>query len=331
MTTLTGPTSAAKLCVPPRASITTMRLITPIVVILLQVSPVAAQAVRIAGTPVALAPPAGFVPSSRFPGFEREDLQSAIMVTEIPGPVAEVSRGMTAEGLGTRGMALLSSTKQLVDGRPALLLKVSQQAGSMTAHKWMIVSGDAKSTIMIVATYPKEYEPQVGDAMKEALLTARWAAAADPPDHFEGLPFRVSPTTSLKIAGRISNALMLTESGRLEPQGPNAALFIIGTSVAPADLSDLKAFAVMRASQTQQLTGLKVYEQRPTSIGNEAGYELLAEGKDARTGRLVTLYQVVLPDPQGYVLMQGMVASTRAEALVPEFYKVAQSFRRTGR
>ena len=34
---------------------------------------------------------------------------------------------------------------------------------------------------------------------------------------------------------------------------------------------------------------------------------------------LVTLYQVVVPHPQGYVLMQGMVASTRAAAMVPEF------------
>ena len=98
-----------------------MRFITPIVVILLHVSPAVAQAVRVTGTSVALAPPADFVPSSRFPGFERADLQSSLMVSEIPGPVADVSRGMTADGLATRGMTLISSTRQLVDGRQALL------------------------------------------------------------------------------------------------------------------------------------------------------------------------------------------------------------------
>src|SRR5262245_52467297 len=80
-----------------------MRFIAPIVVVLLQGSPVVAQTIRITGTSVAIAPPPGFEPSSRFPGFERADLQSSVMVTEIPGPVADVSRGMTAAGLATRG------------------------------------------------------------------------------------------------------------------------------------------------------------------------------------------------------------------------------------
>jgi len=306
-----------------------MKIITAIAAILLHVSPVAAQAIRVTGTSVALAPPPGFVPSSRFPGFERADLQSSVMVTEIPGPVAEVSRGMTAPQLATRGMTLISSTRQLVDGRQALLLKVSQPAGGMTVHKWMIVSGDEKTTVMIVATFPKEVESQIGDAMKDSLLTARWRVAAVAPDHFEGLPFRVSSTTSLKIAGRMSNMLMLTESGQMGPQGPTAAVFVVGSSLAPVDLSDLKAFAVTRASQTKQLKNLRVSEQGATAIGNESAYELVAEGTDIATGRLVTLYQVVLPDPQGYVLMQGMVASTRGALMVPEFRRAAQTFQRT--
>jgi len=326
-----GFTFAGKLDLPPHDTHNTMRFIAPIVAILLQVSPAVAQAIRVTGTSVALAPPEGFVASSRFPGFERADLQSSVMVTEIPGPVADVSRGMTAAGLATRGMTLISSTRQLVDGRQALLLKVSQPAGGMTVHKWMVVSGTASTTVMIVGTFPKEYESQIGDAIKDSLLTARWAASAAPPDPFEGLPFRVSPTKSLKVAGRMSNMLMLTESGQMSAQGPTAAVFVVGTSLAPVDLTDLKAFATTRASQTKQLKGLRLSEQGPTTIRNEAAYELVAEGTDISTGRLVTLYQVVLPDPQGYVLMQGMVASTRAATMVPEFRSAAQTFRRSAR
>jgi hypothetical protein len=198
-------------------------------------------------------------------------------------------------------------------------------------HKWMIVSGDASTTVMIVATFPKEYEAQIGEAMKDSLLTARWVAAAAPPDHFEGLAFRVSSTTALKVAGRMSNMVMLTESGRMGPQGPNSALFVVGTSLGPVDLSDLKTFATTRAAQTKQLKELRIAEQETTAVGNESAYELVAEGIDVATGRRVTLYQVVLPDPPGYVLMQGMVASTRAATMVPEFRKAAQTFRRTAR
>ena len=257
---LTTSTHTGRLSGPPGKS-NDVRFITLLVVILLQVSSVSAQVTRVTGTSVALAPPLGFVASDRFPGFERADLQSSVMVTEIPGPVSELSRGMTAATLATRGMTLISSAKQVVDGRSVLLLKVSQSATGMTVYKWIVVSGDAKTSVMIVGTFPKEHESEIGDAMKESLLTARWTAAAAPPDQFEGLPFRVSPTTSLKIAGRMSNMLMLTESGEMRPQGPNAALFVVGTSVAPADLSDLRAFATTRAGQTKQLKGLRISQQ----------------------------------------------------------------------
>lgn len=308
-----------------------MRFVTSLVVMLLHVSPVFAQATRVTGTSVALSPPAGFVPSSRFPGFERADLQASVMVTEIPGPVSELSRGMTTANLATRGMTLISSTKLVVDGRPALLLKVSQPTGGMTVLKWMVVAGDSKRSVMIVGTFPKEHESLVGDAIKDSVLTARWVAGDAPRDHFEGLPFRVSPTTSLKVAGRVSNMVMLTESGEMGPQGPDAALFAVGSSLAPVDVSDLKAFAVARAGQTKQLKGVQISEQGPITIGNETAYELVAQGTDIATGRRVTLYQVVLPDAQGYVLMQGMVASSRAKAMVPEFRTAAQTFRRIGR
>jgi hypothetical protein len=69
----------------------------------------------------------------------------------------------------------------------------------------------------------------------------------------------------------------------------------------------------------------------PTTIDGVAGYELVAEGKDSATGRSVTMYQVVLPDGVGYVLMQGLVASARAAEMVPEFRRVAQTFSRTVR
>ena len=305
-----------------------MRIVGLSVVILLQPMYVVAQPIRVTGTGILLAPPPGFVASDRFPGFERADLQASIMVTEIPAPASEMMRGMTAPALATRGMTLISSTTQVLDGRPSLLLKVSQQAPGATVLKWMIVSGDVKTSVMIVGTFPREREPQIGEAMKDAVLSTRWNAAAAPPDHFEGLAFRISPINSLKIAGRMSNMLVLTETGKIAPQGAGAAVFVAGTSLAAVDLADLKGFATARARQTKQLNTLRVLEERPTTIGGETAYELIADGKDAATGRPVTLYQVVLPDRDGYVLMQGMVASPRASELVPEFRKVAQTDRK---
>ena len=48
---------------------------------------------------------------------------------------------------------------------------------------------------------------------------------------------------------------------------------------------------------------------------------------DTKTGRIVTLYQVVMPERDGYVVMQGLVASSRAAVMLPEFRRVAATFR----
>jgi hypothetical protein len=301
-----------------------------IIIICLMSAPlVTAQAVRVPGTSVSLAPPAGFVSSARFPGFERADAQASIMVTEIPGPFAGLTAGMTRSGLASRGMTLLSSTAPVFPGQRALLLHVSQSAGGTDFLKWMLVLGDAKASVMVVGTFAKTAEAELSEAIRAAVMSTR-TSAASPPDHFEGLPFRVSGTPALKIAGRMSNMLLLTESGSMKAQGPDGALLAIGSSVAPVDISDLPSFAEARAKQTKQLKGIRVLQQGPTTLDGSAAHELVAEGTDTATGRVVTLYQVIMPDGQGYVLMQGMVASGRAAVMIPEFRRVAASFRRHG-
>lgn len=51
------------------------------------------QGTLVVGTRVSLAPPVEFIPSAQFPGYQQESTGASIMVTEIPGPFAEVSAG----------------------------------------------------------------------------------------------------------------------------------------------------------------------------------------------------------------------------------------------
>ena len=288
------------------------------------------QASRVPGSSVSLEPPPGFTASSRFAGFERADLQASIMVTEIPGPFASVTGGMNAAGLATRGMTLIASGRTQVDGKQALLLYVSQSAGGIEYVKWMLSAGDAKGTVMIVATFPKSAEAELGGALRASVLSARWTAAAAP-DPFEGLPFRVAATASLKIAGRMNNLLLMTESGSMQPRGPGSAVFMIGSSVAPVQITDLAGFAEARARQTKQLRNLQISRHGSVTVAGSVAHELIAQGTDQASGRAVALYQVLLPEDGGYVLMQGLVATSRAAAMIPEFRTAAQSYQRVSR
>lgn len=307
-----------------------MLILLVLILLALGPQPARAQAVRVAGTSVTMEAPSGFVAATRYPGFERADLQCSIMVTEVPGPFAELARGMTAANLATRGMTLVSTAKPIVGGRQVLLLKASQPAAGTTVLKWMLVAGDAKSSVMIVGTFPAAHEAEIGDAVRASLLSARWSVASAP-DPFEGLPFTIAGTPALKVAGRMSNLLLLTESGEMTPKDPDAALFAVGSSVAAVDPGDLKAFSHQRVRQTKQITAVRVVQEGPTTIDGASGYEIVADAKDVSNGRSVSVYQVVLPVGDGYVLMQGLVAPARATVMVPEFRRVAQTFRRTTR
>jgi hypothetical protein len=287
------------------------------------------EPVRVPGTRVSLNPPPGFSPAHQFPGFQNVDIQSSIMVTELPGPASAMKRGMTRATLASRGMTLLQSSTAEVGGDDALLLHVRQPSSSGDVRKWMLIAGDRTRTVMIVGSYPTAAPIGVGEAVKRSLLGADLGLAVASPNAFEGLQFRVTPTAALRVAGRVSNLLTLTESGTMTPSNPDGAVYVVGHSIGNVAIGDLRAFAETRLTQTTRMRGITTVSGRPITLDGLEAYELEAVGADARTARQVHIYQVIAPDTTGYFIIQGFIAAARAAATVPEFKKVTATFQRT--
>jgi hypothetical protein len=288
--------------------------------------------VRIPGSRVSLEPPAGFSPAPQFAGFQNAELQSSIMVTELPGPASVMKRGMTKAALASRGMRLLESSPAGVDGQDALLLHVQQASPSGDVLKWMLIAGDNTRTVMIVGTYPQAADAAVGEAVRRSLLNVRLGIATTPPDAFEGLQFRVTPTSRLKVAGRVNNLLALSETGTMTPAKSDAPLYFVGHSFGPAAIADLREFSAARLGQTTRTRGITDITGRRTMLDGLEAYELEANATDAGSGRPVHIYQVIAPDSGGYYIIQGFVSPARAAEVVSEFKRVTATFRRaTGR
>ena len=288
-----------------------------------------ASPVRVPGTKVSLQPPEGFVRSESFPGFQSAEKQASIMVTQMPAPAAEAMKGMTKEGLATRGMTLLSSSSEKVGDRDALLLHIAQEAGGVEFLKWMLLTGDAETTALVVGTFPKSSGEELSAAIRTSVLTTSLASEG-PGDLFEGLRFRITPTQRLKISNRVGNLLLLAESEGTGPRAPGEPLYIVGSSIGPGGVGDLKAFSKTRAEQTEQIQDLQNFSGREISVGGLAAYELLADAKDVKSGAPIRLYQVIVPDDGGYYfIVQGLVGVDRAAEMVPEFRRITESFRKT--
>jgi len=285
-----------------------------------------AAPVPVAGTRVSLDPPPGFVPAQRFPGFQNEAKGASIMVTELPGPAAQMQKGMTRELLATRGMTLIRSQMVKVGG-DALLVQVSQSASGTDFLKWMLVAGDAKQTVMIVATFPKA-SAGLSLPLKRAILSASWAGALPKALPYEGMTFRVDPTPALKLAGRVGNALVFTESGTMGQGDTDQAVLVMGSSFGDASLANVEAFARERAAHSTHVGPLRNVQGRVLTADGLPGYELVAEGNDVKTGHEVRMYQLVLVDKTTYYLAQGFVSADRGPAVVERFRQVTGSFRR---
>jgi len=291
-------------------------------------SPAVAGPVRVPGTSTSLQPPNGFSLAEEFPGFKHAELRASIMVTEMPAPAAEVMKGMTREGLATRGMTLISSKAEMIGGREALLLQVAQKAVGAEFLKWMLVTGDQKASVMVVGTFPSGSAGEIGAAIRDSVLSVAWTPRG-PSDPFEGLQFRVTPTPKLKVAGRMSDLVMLTESGTMGSLGPTDPLYIVGRSITDSRIGDLPSFSEARARQTAQIRDVQNVSGHALTVGGLAAYELVADAKDVKTGRAMRLYQVVMPEGGGYLIAQGLVGAERGAELLAEFRRVTASLRRT--
>jgi hypothetical protein len=226
-------------------------------------------------------------------------------------------------------MTLVKSQDAMVNNRPARLLHVRQKAGVVEVLKWMLIAGDEGTTVMIVGTYPLDSSPALAESIRLSLLSASWNRSGQP-DAFEGLPFRVTGTPKLKLARRVSNMLMFTESGTTGSPGSTEALYLVGHSIGSGKIGDLRSFAERRARQTTHVTGVGNFTGRPVEVDTLVGYELEADAIDARAGTPLRLYQVIVPDDTGYFIAQGLIRADRAADLFPEFRAITASFRRIG-
>lgn len=298
--------------------------------LLVAASPLAALAggERVPGTKVSLTPPAGFVPSEQFPGFQQSKAAASIMVTEMTAPSAQVRAGMTAAGLATRGMTLLTSSPGSVSNLESTLLHVTQMANGAVFEKWMLIFGDSANTVLVVATYPQALSASLSEPMKKSVLSARW----DPAQKvglFDGLKFRIAETGSLKFARRVSNMIMLTRGGDQGPVTAGEPFAVVGASLSQVDVAaNLADFARQRLARTTEITGLGNLAGRTTTVDGLPAYELIAEAKDLKTGTPLNIYQLVAAEGSSYFLVQGLVGRAQGQRFLPEFRQLAESLTR---
>lgn len=283
--------------------------------------------VAIETTGLSLQQPEGFERADAFHGFQQKSTGSSVMVTIIPGPFTEVTKGFTKEGLATKGIELISKREAQVANRPGLLLNVTQSAYGQEFQKWISVAGDEKTTQMVTATFPSLNSDELSEAMQAVVLSATPSSKVD---DTPSLLFKIGVVDGLvnvKRTAAMGKMVAFTKDGRIPTALPTDPLFIVAPSLGEVPIDDPRAFAEQRLNQTAHTKIESIETVSEISIDQMKGVEIEAIGGDQKTEKKIRVYQVMLfPKNGGYILMAGLVGNEEASDYISKFKSLARTY-----
>ena len=305
-----------------------MKKINSVVILAAVFMLVAANAlgVQVRGTAVSLTPPKGFVVARRFAGFMNRDTAASIMVSEIPGPFDETTSGFDdKQRLQNKGMTLIYKTSVKVDGHKGILLHLKQSAYGTEFEKWVVALDRNDATTIITASYPASL-PKQGELLKHAILAAKISNKATSPE--DGLEFTMTPVAPFKVAKVLGQFMVLSPGGTFPVKDEKVPFMLAGISASvDLDIKDKKGFSERRIKKISTVNDISIASSKPVKIHGLSGYETIATGKGGDMTTPFTIFQVVLFDPSGYSLIQGITPTTKKKTYLPIFEKIANSFR----
>ncbi len=290
----------------------------------------------IPATPVCLIQPEGFSQATTFNGYQNKEKNAWVMVSEIQGGYASVSKGMTTELLEKEGLHVLdrrevylNNQKKEGEAIPAQLLSIRQRVKSTGYFKWLLLFGDDDKTIMVNAFYPMQEKVSnpLGQELESILMAAQW----DPQRKLDieaNLSFKIKPEKGLKLAQRMQNTLLYTRDGKTPNPSPEDPMFIVGRSFFEQQIKDPLAFAKNRVIHFPTLKDVEIESVEPAKVDKLEGFEIMARAKDKQTASPMTLYQMMLFSGQHYYILVGAVGKNDTENYFEQFKKTAQSFKR---
>ncbi len=292
------------------------------------IAPASAEDVRIPETLVALNAPDSFELSQRHHGLAHHDIDAVVQIIEVPAPFREMNARNSDDALARRNMHVMSSEEMDVSGVSRRLVYVEQEMRGKQYGKWILMFGNDEDSVMVMGHYPLSQSGDLREAMKAAVLSARWETDMQE-DSWEGLSFRITETDNLKVASRTRDGVILTTSGLTDEEiGPEKPLYLISEVATSGRRPDLEKVAKTRSKTATESNTLENISGQPLKIGGLDAYELTADVITKDGSNIGRLYRAAVSDDEMVFVLQGFVGPSNAEAYLPEFRQIAHSLKR---
>src|SRR5258708_3538462 len=184
-------------------------------VVVLAITPaLAANPIFPINSRVGLVPPAGFVPSAKFPGFENPELNAAILMVELPAEAfAELEKGFTNEALKGRGMTVAAREAiTIADGRGLFVAGPQESGGQKRYEAVMIATTSGIATVISVQMLEATHATLTDAMLRDSLKTMAVRKEVPDAERLAVLPYKLGNLAGFRIipSGR-GRAAVLTE------------------------------------------------------------------------------------------------------------------------
>ena len=280
------------------------------------------------GSKVGMTPPKGFSASEGMRGFDDRDNNSAILMLELPAEAfPEISKAMTAEGLKKQGVVFEKKENLTLKSGKAVLIVGRQDTGGEKLRKWILVAGTPDLTAIVTALVPdKTRKIYSDDIMREAFASLDVRASVPIEEQIGLLPFKLDDLANLRAFRVEPNTVFLTEGPKDSSEPTEQPLLVVSAaSGGPTDNTQREVFARNLFAGLGGFKDLQIIGTDTIRLSGVQTHQLLAEGKDAKTGADVKLVQWLRFGNGAFVRFLGIARSDSWQDAFPRFRTVRDS------
>jgi hypothetical protein len=270
----------------------------------------AADPIFLPGFRVGLVPPAGMAPSRAFQGFEDQNRQAMLLITELGAETfSHVDKDFAPDVLKASGIEVEQREDAALAGLRGYLIVAHQDLAGVRVRKWALVLTRGDLTTIVLVVMPEAARDAYPDAALRASL-ASLAVRESVPDaeKFGLLPYRFGDLAGFRLVQAIPDGTAILTYGPSDATiASEQPLFMIRTAAGDVPTpAERDSFARRLLADVGGLDQFHVTQSAPLRIGADQAHEIVAEAKDPKNGVDLTAVQWLRFGAGGYMKMLGI-------------------------
>jgi hypothetical protein len=277
------------------------------------------------GSRIGIAPPAGFTPSSRFPGFEDAARNAAITMIALPDAAYQEFE-KSAFVTGAKGLTVAKREIFAFESGLGYLITGREQVQGEQVRSWYLLANGTTPQLghvaaLVAVRIPEKARAAYSDAAIRAALKTVTFRVPPAEEVLSLLPFKFDDMAGFRVLSISSAGVVVLIDGDSDDLNKNPYMVVSIGRGAPEDAESRPRFA-RDLMTSAPLPDLSITSADPMRIGGGPGFEIRAEAKGADQKPVSLVQWLRFGGGTGFLRIIGIVGKERWDEMFPRFRAV---------